>query len=97
MNVNVQIGAIFKQVGKLLRRFHIVIFAVTVLGGLAVAVLILSSILQASSDTTAGSPAAGIDTTFDTGTIEKIENLHTRQDGVAELELPSGRINPFGE
>lgn len=87
----------FKKITSIFSRFHIVLFVVLVFGGLSVAVFMLSSTLQSSTEPSLEAGAAGIDTSFDTETIERISELRTGEDGASNIQLPSGRINPFAE
>lgn len=96
--MDIQLKNFLKKISATLRRFHVVIFVVTVFGGLAIAVFVLSSILQASSDTsTTIGGVESLSPNFDQETIDKIRQLRTRQDSVSDLRLPAGRISPFAE
>lgn len=91
---NISFNELPKQLANLLHRYHIVIFAFIVLGGIAVVILILSNTLQVS---TQPGTSAGIDTAFDKTTIDRVNQLKTRDDAVEDIMLPAGRINPFVE
>ena len=96
--MDIQLKHALNQIKSLLHRFHVVIFVVVVFGSLAVAVFVLSSLLQASSDGS-GSVVndSGLNANFDKETIERIGKLRTGKDGSGDIPLPSGRINPFAE
>ena len=82
------------QISHILHRYHVVIFTLTVIGGLALAIFFLNLTLNQS---TLADEAGGVNTTFDTETINRINQLQTREDANRELTFPEGRINPFVE
>lgn len=76
-----------------IHRYHIIIFACIVLGGLAAATFTLyETAMSAQSVTQKRSQ-----TTFDPATIKKIENLRYSTEAESSLVLPEGRTNPFEE
>jgi hypothetical protein len=79
-----------------MHRFHVVIFVVVALGGLALSVFVLNTIIMSSSNTN-HIPIEGISSGFDQDTINKIEELKTRDQSDNPLTLPPGRNNPFVE
>lgn len=92
MNIS---GALIKQrIVLFLHRFHVVIFVITVLGGLAVMMFFLNNTLVLST-TRDGYTSTSNDASFDQTTIDRIKQL--KQDGSeSQLDL-SGRSNPFIE
>ncbi len=89
-------SAILKPLVSILRRFHLTIFFVLVIAGLAGAVLLINSTLNdTASSTDYSSPinAGSIDRT----TLERVKSLHTSAETPEQLTLPSSRINPFNE
>lgn len=76
-----------------MHRYHVVVFAVIILGGLAAATFALYQTTLLAQTVNPGTTG----TTFDNGTIDKIKNLRSSSDASAPLELPSGRTNPFQE
>jgi predicted class III extradiol MEMO1 family dioxygenase len=78
-----------------LRRFHVTVFAIIVVGGLAIVVFMLNTIIIRSADTSDYVPETP-SATFDQATIDRIEDLKTRNQADSELDL-SGRTNPFIE
>lgn len=92
MNIS---GTLIKQrIIGFLHRFHVVIFVITVLGGLAVMMFFLNNTLVLST-TDDGYTSTSNDASFDQATIERIKQL--KQDGSeSQLDL-SGRSNPFVE
>jgi len=96
--MDINLSSITKPISAFFKRFHVVIFAVTVFGGLAIAILTLSSTLQKASDTSdLGASAPGLNTQFDQETIDKINSLHAANDNAGNIDLPAGRINPLAE
>lgn len=95
--MNISLDAITKPLAYFFGRFHAVIFVVLVVGGLAVAVLILSDVVQSSTNTIQTSTDTISGSSFDQATIERIDKLKTSDDNAGELVLPPGRINPFVE
>lgn len=93
MKVDVSIQQMIRSFSHIMHRYHVIIFTVSVLGGLAVATFLLYQVTtlaqaQVSPPTTA---------TFDKATIERIEQLRGVDDNPQSLNLPSGRTNPFKE
>lgn len=93
--MNISLTTIKKQIALLLGRYHLVIFVTVVVGTLMVVVLMLNSIITASGEAGDYVPE-GISTSFDQETIDRIEQLKTR-DEKAVLDVGSGRSNPFVE
>lgn len=91
---NISLNELPKQLSRLLHRYHVVTFTLVVLGGMAVAVFLLNNILQVSSHPTEGS---GISSSFDTDTIERVNELKSSTDAPQTMSFPTGRINPFVE
>jgi hypothetical protein len=93
IKLNLSTQSIKKGIVAFLHRFHVMIFVIIVLGGLAVVILLLNNVVIRSgqkdgytSDISTGS--------FDQATIKKIQDLQNR----SQSPIPSsGRINPFVE
>lgn len=83
---------------RIFRRFNVTIFIVTLVGGLVIAVFILTNILQVSTAID-GSPGgvSNSQTSFDDATITRLNNLRSSSDTSGGQVLPSGRVNPFSE
>lgn len=76
-----------------MHRYHVIVFAVVVVGGLSIATFLL---YQAA--TTAASPTTQPSATnFDKTTISRISKLQGAGDAPTPLILPPGRTNPFQE
>jgi hypothetical protein len=93
---NLDSGQIFKLIGSSIRRFHITIFIIILVCGLAFAVLTLNGVIQQSSDTN-GYTSNLDNTSFDQSTIDRLNQLQTSDSGTSSIVLPAGRINPFTE
>lgn len=79
-----------------LRRFHMVIFIVVVANGLAVAILMLNSVVLKTTDPTT-STQGGTVTSFDRATIDRIKQLKPASEPSTPLDFSKGRISPFSE
>ena len=93
---NISLDTIIKPLKQIFVRFHMTIFIVFVVAGLAAAVILLNTLLTASS--TSDGYTSPIDAgSVDQATLERIKELHSSSEMPANPALPSGRINPFGE
>lgn len=82
-------------IGDFFGRFHAVVFFVVVCGALTIAVYMLSMVINDSS-TPAGYTPPSTSASFDTHTIERVEQLRTLDTPPSPLELPTDvRNNPF--
>lgn len=86
-----------KAITAFLHRYHVVLFAVVILGGLVFMVLSLNNIIITSSETSADYTPTGTTFSFDEKTIERIDNLKSRDQAANSLNLSNGRSNPFVE
>lgn len=86
-----------KTISRFLHRFHVVVFTVVILGGLAAAVFVFNNIIAQSSGEDASYTSAVNDTTFDQATINRINQLRTSTDPEDKINLSNGRTNPFVE
>ncbi len=97
INLSISPAAIKKGLVLFLHRFHVVIFVIVVLGGVAGSVLVLNGIVIRSSDTS-GETSTNNTANFNQETIKRIEELKTRdQSAGSSLDLSKGRTNPFVE
>jgi len=93
--MNISLTSIKQSVITILHRYHVVLFVLTIVGGLVAVILLLNSIIISSSNvSTYTSPD---DATFDQATINRIEQLKSSTDNGGQPTLPSGRTNPFVE
>ena len=86
---------IITEVSSFLHRFHVMLFVIVMLGGLATLIFFLNTVLANATDTTK-TPLSSQES-FDQATIQRIEELNTNSDNTADIKFPSGRINPFVE
>jgi len=96
MNLQLSFTKFKKSFTAFLRRFHITLFVLVVFGGLAATVFMLNSVIVRSTDSgdyTPETPSAA----FDQTTINRVEELQTRDQTGGGLQLPPGRTNPFVE
>ena len=94
--MEISLSPMKKSITSFFARYHVVVFSVIVIGGLAAVILILSSIIQSSTQTTDYSPKAN-NASFDEATIDRVNQLKSRDETAGELVFPDGRINPFVE
>ncbi len=94
--MDISLTAIKKGLARFIERFHVIIFVITVLGGLVVVILLLNNVILTSSDS-AGYTPSGVSAEFDQSTINRIEQLKSRTETGSQLDLSQGRTNPFVE
>lgn len=87
-------ASLTRSINNFLRRFHVMLFTIIVLGGLAAAIFSLYRIIDTSSQPD-DSIAPSTLRNFDEPTIEAIDQLRTTDDN--QFSLPPGRNNPFVE
>lgn len=96
--MDISFTGIGKTISNFLFRYHVILFSVIVLGGLAAAVFILNSVLEKSDKAADGYTASSNNTTFDTATVDRLDKLHASSDGsTPTIDTGSGRQNPFVE
>ena len=89
-----QHGTFPKLFLSFLRRFHLLLIFIGVVGLLGAAVILISKPL---TDTSAQQYTSSIEAgSIDQPTLERIQSLHT-SDSPSTPQLPSGRVNPFAE
>ena len=76
---------------KFLHRYHVIIFVVTAIGGLAIATFMINRVLSAPTV----DPGLTTTTGFDAATMEQIRALKKPGEAPDPSTLPEGRINPF--
>lgn len=94
--MDISLKGISTGISRLLHRFHILLFSIFILGMLIVAVYLLNQLLI-TSDQANGYTAQANNASFDTATINRLNQLHSVTDPSTPLSLPAGRINPFTE
>ena len=88
------VGQIGKSISKLFAKHHILLFTLTVVIGVSVAMFLLNGLIATSKESSVQTPAG---TSFDKTTIEKIEEFSTSESRQDSFSLPAGRVNPFVE
>lgn len=96
VQISISPAAIQKAFFRFMHRFHVVVFVIVVLGGVAASVFILNGIVLKSNDPT-GISTPDNNANFNQDTIKRIEELKTRDQSGSNLDLSSGRTNPFVE
>lgn len=86
---------IFQPIINIFKRFNLIIFIVTIVGGLIFAVITLSSALQRTSTDSVGQ--SNTSNVFEQSTVTRLEKLKSSSENSVLPSLPSGRINPFAE
>lgn len=94
--MNISLASLRKGLAHIIGRFHVTIFVVTVLGGLAGIILLLHNVILTSSDSSGYTPT-GVSSEFDQATIDRIEQLKSSTEADGQLDLSRGRTNPFVE
>jgi hypothetical protein len=94
---NITIHSLTKPFALLFQKFHFTLFIVLVVAGLGGAVLLLNSMLTNLSKVDEGYTSSIDAGTIDQATLDRIKELHTSNGVIPADNLPSGRINPFGE
>ncbi len=96
MNITFSFTSLKKMIINFLHRFHLVIFVIIILGGLAIVVLLLNGIIIKSGESNGYTPDTS-NGSFDQSTIKRIDELKTRDQAGNQLDLSGGRTNPFVE
>lgn len=98
MNINIapSLTSLKKTLVAFLYRFHLVIFVIVILGGLAIVILLLNGIIITSGENNGYLPNTN-DATFDQSTIRRIDALKTHDQTDDQLNFSGVRTNPFVE
>ncbi len=91
MKADLNIQQLSAGISHFFHRYHILVFVILVIGGLATATFLLSQTISEATSTVQSPTQTG----FDTETIKKIDALRGEGDASSPLTLPSGRTNPF--
>lgn len=94
--MDISLQAIKAPVVAFLHRFHIVLFVVISIGSLAVAILLLNTIIASSSESN-GYISTSNNASFDQATIDQIKQLRATDENSVPPLPQTGRINPFVE
>lgn len=93
--MDISLIAIKKSLANFLIRFHFVLFIVTAVGSLAVAIFMLYKVIELS-DSETGYTSSVNQISFDEATIKKLRNLKPSSEQTEKIQI-SGRANPFVE
>ncbi len=91
MQLSLSLPQIKTNILRFLHRYHILLFVLTVVGGLSLATFMINQAINAPIDAAGQSSAES----FDKDTMEKVRKLRKPNEAPAPLVLPSGRVNPF--
>ncbi len=96
MKNSVSVDQISGLILTFFKRYHLILFTLTVVLGVSVAVFLLNQLMLAESgnDNTSSQASGAI---FDEATIDRIKSLNTSADSGGELVFPDGRVDPFSE
>lgn len=84
-----------ETLGCFFRRYHVILFSLTIVIGVSAAVFMLNNLLVISARPTTEGEASVPSISFDQETIKAIEEFSTSADSPEPFNLPSGRINPL--
>lgn len=88
-----QLEPITRPIAKFLWRFHVIIFSIVIIGGVAVSIFLFSGLLSTGENNMPTNQKAS----FDKNTIKNIENFESPDSSIDNFSLPNGRSNPFAE
>lgn len=94
--MDISLQAIKTPVVAFLHRFHVVLFVVLSIGSLAVAILLLNTIIGSASESN-GYVSTSNNASFDQATIDQVNQLKATGEGASPSLPQTGRINPFVE
>lgn len=94
MKGNISISGIGTSLSNFMGRYHLVIFLLTVVIGVSVAMLFLNNLITLANS---NEPASVPPVTFDQKTIDRIKDFNLSGSTDNKFVLPSGRANPFVE
>lgn len=88
-------NSLMRPLMAFLRRFHLLLFFVVIVGFLSAAIILINKTLTEDPSEAYTSPiSAG---TIDRATLERIQTLQPSSQPGQAPTLPEGRINPFAE
>lgn len=88
-------GSFSRLLLAFLKRFHLLLFFIFIVGCLSASVILINKTLTESTDEAYQSSInAG---TIDQATLVKIQSLHSSSQPKTAPTLPQGRVNPFAE
>jgi hypothetical protein len=96
LNFNLNLASLTKPFKTLFRKFHLTLFIIVAVAGLAGTVIFLNDLLKLSSLNDGYTSPIGAGS-IDQATLDRLKELHTSTDAPTTNTLPSGRTNPFSE
>lgn len=100
-------SSLLKPIGKIFKKFHLLIFFVFVIACLSIAVITTNAILTGGNATdtnsldtpgnTTGTPNNGASTSIDRATLQRIQSLKPSTDPSTYTPPQDVRNNPFAE
>lgn len=95
-------STLFKPLGKIFKKFHLLIFFVFIIACLSFAVITTNAILtgeESSTTNLGGTPGGTSNTsgTIDRTTLQRIQSLKQSTEASTYVPTETGRSNPFSE
>lgn len=94
MSSSLSINSFGPWLSNIVRRYHVIIFTLTIVVGISVAVFFLNNLISRPSEV---NEAPAVNSSFDKETIDRIQNLVSPGQQSTELYFGPGRSNPFAE
>ncbi len=91
-SISEQLEPIIKSLSKFLWRFHVMLYSIMVIGGVAISIFLLSGLLAIPTEEP---KTASI--SFDKETMKAIKDFRPSTSVNDSFSLPAGRSNPFAE
>ena len=92
MQQSLNLTQIQKSAGQFLHRYHVLIFVLTVIGGLSLATFMINQAINTAQPPATTTEGVG---GFDNDTMDKVKSLRKPTEDPDPLVLPNGRVNPF--
>ena len=94
MKQSLSLGMIGPAIAHFLQRYHMVLYSLTVVIGVSVAIFLLNGLIDLSNESEPGEVSTTI---FDKQTIDKLESFSSSDATSPGFNMPDGRTNPFVE
>ena len=91
-SISEQLEPIIKSLSKFLWRFHVMLYSIIVIGGVAISIFLVSGLLAIPTEEP---QIASI--SFDKETMKAIKDFRPSTSANDSFSLPAGRSNPFAE
>lgn len=89
----ISLSQITSPISRILKRFHLIFYALTIVVGISVATFMLNKIIFHTGPPE--QPPKTPTNAFDQETIDRINSFNTSSSGRDSFSLPPGRINPL--